>query len=275
MWQSEVMPPKTTPSEQAAINQFGAELRRLRELADMSQNRLGRLTQTSKQQVGSIERGERRPNKKFAEDADRALNGHGRLRDLWPGAKRAQPWWFQQYVDIEGKAQIIQEFQPQTVPGLLQTRDYAQAVLGASHPPLPARERERLLEARIKRQEILDRENPPLLHFIIEEGALHRSVGDSAIMKTQRKHLLKQAKRDHIQVQVIPYGRGAHGALDGAFIVLKMTLVESLVYAEVPGAGHILTDLSVVANCTEGFGALRSLALSPAESIEFIASLEE
>ncbi|MET9796275.1 helix-turn-helix domain-containing protein [Nocardiopsis alba] len=269
------MPPKTTPAEQAAINQFGAEVRRLREFADVSQRELGELTKTSKQQVGSIERGERRPSKFFAQEADRALNGHGRLLDLWPGAKRAQPWWFQKYVDIEGKAQVIQEFQPQAVPGLLQTPDYAAHVLGAAFPPFAPEDRERLLKSRLGRQKILDRDNPPLVHFVIEEGALRRSVGDVETMGKQLDFLIKQVHKDHIQVQVMPYNRGAHSALNGAFITLRMSLLESLVYAEVPGGGHIIADLDVVARCQERFGALRSLALSPAESIEFIASLKE
>ncbi|MFB8766439.1 helix-turn-helix transcriptional regulator [Nocardiopsis alba] len=269
------MPPKTTPAEQAAINQFGAEVRRLREFADVSQRELGELTKTSKQQVGSIERGERRPSKFFAQEADRALNGHGRLLDLWPGAKRAQPWWFQKYVDIEAKAQVIQEFQPQAVPGLLQTQDYAADVLGASFPPVSLEEQERLLTSRMERQEILGRDNPPLVHFVIEEGALRRSVGNRTVMNGQLEHLIERAQQRHIQIQVMPFNRGSHGALNGAFITLRMTLLECLVYAEVPENGHIIADLDVVALCLERFGALRGLALSPAESIEFIASLKE
>ncbi len=269
------MPPKTSPAEQAAINQFGAEVRRLRELVDLSQRELGDLTSTSKQQVGSIERGERRPSKIFAEDADRALNGHGRLQELWPGAKRAQPWWFQKYVDIEGKAQVIQEFQPQAVPGLLQTHDYAAEVLGASFPPLTSEEQDRLLNSRLARQKILARLDPPLVHFVIEEGALRRSVGNSEVMLEQYEYMIEQAQKRHIQLQVMPFDRGAHGALNGAFITLRMTLLECLVYAELPEDGQIIADLDVVARCLERFGALRGLALSPAESIDFIASLKE
>lgn len=257
------------------MNQFGAELRRLRELADVSQRALGQLTNTSKQQVGSLERGERRPAKSFAEMADKALNGHGRLRDLWPGAKRAQPWWFQKYVDIEGKAQVIQEFQPQAIPGLLQTHDYAAALLKAAFPPMPREEQERLLQSRMERQRVLDQDTPPLVHFVIEEGALRRSVGKRGVMNGQLQHLMEQGERDHILIQVMPYNRGAHGAMNGAFITLRMSLVESLVYAEVPEDGYVIADLSVVARCQERFGALRSLALSPAESIEFMKAMKE
>ncbi|WP_433696785.1 helix-turn-helix domain-containing protein [Nocardiopsis sp. CA-288880] len=257
------------------MNQFGAELRHLRELSDLSQRELGERTKTSKQQVGSIERGERRASKYFAEQADKVLNSHGRLQDLWPGARRTQPWWFQQYVDIEEKAQIIHEFQPQAVPGLLQTEGYADAVLGASFPPLPPQEREPRLLARMERQKIIDRDEPPLLLFIVEEGALLRSVGKPGLMRAQWSHILKQVEKDHVQVQVMPYGRGAHGALNGAFIILKMTFLESVVYAEVPGGGHVIADHGIVARCQERFGSLRSMALSPAESTEYIASLKE
>ncbi|MEU4282151.1 helix-turn-helix domain-containing protein [Nocardiopsis dassonvillei] len=267
------MPPKITASQQAAMNQFGATLRQMRELADLSQKKLGVLTRTSKQQVGAIERGERRPSKEFAKLADAALEGHGSLLGLWPGARRAQPWWLQEFVVIEEKAQVIQEFQPQAVPGLLQTEDYARQVVSAAFPPLGAEESEQLLQSRMERQAILDRPKPPLAMFVIEEGALRRTVGSPSLMQAQREVLLRRARQSHIEVQVAPYHRGAHGAMDGAFMVMRMSFAEYLVYAEVPGKGQIITDAEVVADCQQRFGALRSLALSPAESIDFIASL--
>lgn len=275
LWFSVSMPPKTTPTEQAAIDQFGAELRRLRNLADMSQLALGLATGTSKQQVGAVERGIRRPSKKFAHLADEALKCNGQLLNLWPGAKRAHPWWLEKFVELERKAQVIHEFQPQTVPGLLQTKDYARAVVGAAFPPLGQAEREELLQTRLERQSILGRDHPPLALFVIDEGALRRSVGGDDVMRAQYEALVHKAQEPHVQIQVLPFGRGAHGALDGAFMVLRMTPVESLVYAEIPGTGQVITDVSVVADCQQRFGALRSLALSPDESIEVITSLGE
>lgn len=269
------MPPKRTPAEQAAIRRFGDELARLREMADLSQADLAKLLNVSKQQVGAVERGERRPTKQLAHDADTALDAHGRLQDLWPGAKRSRPWWFEEYVHVEDQSQVISEFQPQTVPGLLQTRDYASCVLGATQPPRPAQEQQAQLAERLERQRIITRENPapPLLHFVVEEGALRRAVGSAEVMRAQYEHLLTQAALPHVQLHIMPYDRGAHGALNGAFIVLRVSLTESLVYAEVPDGGQIITDLQVVSDCIERFGVVRGMALSPQESMDFIESL--
>ncbi|GAB2485926.1 helix-turn-helix transcriptional regulator [Nocardiopsis aegyptia] len=275
VWLHVSMPPKTTPSEQAAINQFGSELRRLRTLADMSQLDIGRLTGTSKQQVGAVERGIRRPSKKFAELADRALKCNGGLLNLWPGAKQTQPWWLEKFVEIERKTQVIQDFQPQVAPGLLQIESYARAVMWASFPPQGQQELEERLKRRMDRQKILDRENPPLALFVVEEGALRRSVGGADVMKDQYKALIARARMPHLRLQVLPFDRGAHSAMDWAFMIMRMTPVESLVYAEAPGGGHVITDVSVVADCQQRFSALQSMALSPNESIDFIASLGE
>ena len=267
------MPPRMTPAERAATTLFGQELRRLRELADMSQSTLGKLSGTSKQQVGAVERGIRRPSKLFAKLADEALDAHGRLQNLWPGAKKAQPRWLEEFVELEAKAQVIYEFQPQAIPGLLQTEDYARAVVGASFPPLPTLAVQRELEARLGRQEILDRDPAPLTLFVIDEGALRRQVGGAEVMNRQFQALLRRASNPAVQIQVLPFGRGAHSAMNGPLVILDMDHAESLVYAETPGSGQVITDQVTVGNCQQQYGHLRSLALSPDESLHFIASL--
>jgi transcriptional regulator with XRE-family HTH domain len=267
------MASRTTPAEHAAISQFGTELRRLRELSDMSQKDLGDQTGTSKQQVGAVERGIRKPSKKFAELADRALDAHGGLLNMWPGAKRAQPWWLDKFVELEAKAQVISDFQPQAISGLLQTENYARALINAAFPPLQAEDAEERLAGRLERQQVLLRNDPPLALFIVDEAVLRRPVGGEGVMKEQREALLDKAQLPHVQLQVLPFSRGAHGAMNGSLILLNMTHSESLVYAEAPGTGQVITDAQLVATCQLRFGSLRSLALSPSESLDFIASM--
>nr|WP_273474184.1 helix-turn-helix transcriptional regulator [Nocardiopsis sinuspersici] len=267
------MPSRTTPAESVAVVQFGQELRRLRELTDMSQKQLGDQVGTSKQQVGAVERGIRKPSKRFAELADRALEAHGGLLNMWPGAKRAQPWWLEQFVELEAKARVINEFQPQAVPGLLQTENYARVIVGSSFPPLAEPEVEQRLQGRLQRQQVLLRAGPPLALFVIDEGALRRPVGGRKVMREQCLALIEKAQLPHVQLQVLPFDRGAHGAMNGPLVLLNMTHTESLVYAEAPGSGQVITDAQVVADCHQRFGALRGLALSPVESLDFIASL--
>ncbi|MEU3233622.1 helix-turn-helix transcriptional regulator [Nocardiopsis alba] len=267
------MPPKTSPAELAAAKQFGHELRRMRTLSDMSQLELGRATGTSKQQVGAIERGNRRPSKRFTQLADEALKAHGRLQNLWPGAKRAQPWWLEEFVELEAKAQVIYEFQPQAIPGLLQSEDYARAVIGASFPPLMEEEAQSVFEDRMARQQLFNRVPTPLTLFIIDEGALRRRIGGAELMRKQLASIVDRAQQPRVQVQVLPFERGAHSAMNGPLVLLDMSHAESLVYAETPGAGQVITDAHVVGNCQQQFGHLRSLALSPDQSLEFITSL--
>lgn len=100
----------------------------------MSQKDLGLATGTSKQQVGAIERGDRRHSKQFAELADKAPEAHNALLNLWPGAKQAQPWWLEKFVELEAKAQVINEFQSQAVPGLLQTEGLRESRDGGGLP---------------------------------------------------------------------------------------------------------------------------------------------
>lgn len=245
----------------------------MRSLSDMSQLELGRATGTSKQQVGAVERGNRRPSKKFSQLADEALEAHGRLQNLWPGAKRSQPWWLEEFVELEAKAQVVYEFQPQAVPGLLQTGDYARAVIGASFPPPVGGVAQRLYEARMARQGLFDRDPPPLALFIIDEGALRRPIGNKAVMKGQLKALIERAQDPRVEIQVLPFERGAHTAMNGPLVLLGMTHVESLVYAEAPGTGQVITDAQVVADCHQKFGHLRSVALSPYESLTFVENL--
>ncbi|WP_433697012.1 helix-turn-helix domain-containing protein [Nocardiopsis sp. CA-288880] len=266
---------KTSPAERAAIKQFGNELKRLRCLSDMSQKELGDRIGVSKQQVGAIERGVRRPSKQFAELADTVLERKGRLQNLWPGARQTQPWWLQEFVDLEAKAQVRYEFQPQAVPGLLQTKDYASALVEAAFPPLLQDEKDQVVTARFERQEILKRETPtpPLSLFVVDEAVLHRPVGGVEVMKAQMRALLDAARNPRVQIQVLPIARGAHSAMNGPLVILNMAHAESLVYVEIPGSGQVISDPDVVANCVEQFGDLRSVSLSPAESLSFIASL--
>ncbi|MGW8528832.1 MULTISPECIES: helix-turn-helix domain-containing protein [Nocardiopsidaceae] len=264
---------KRSSAEHAAIKQFGNELKRLRELSDMSQKELGDRIGVSKQQVGAVERGVRKPSKQFAELTDVALECHGSLRNLWPGARQTQPWWLQEFVELEAKAQVIYEFHPQAVPGLLQTKGYACALVDAAFPPLLQHEKDQVITARFERQKILNQNAPPLTLFVIDEAALRRPVGGEQVMEEQLRALLAVACKPRVQIQVLPFARGAHSAMNGPLVILNMAHAESLVYAETPGSGQVITDPGVVANCVEQFGDLRGVSLSPVESLRFIASL--
>ncbi|WP_306371468.1 helix-turn-helix transcriptional regulator [Nocardiopsis sp. CC223A] len=262
--------------DEVAQEEFARELIRLRTEADLSQRELGRLTDTSGQQVGAIERLQRRPSKDFTVAADKALGANGRLRNLWPQGRAAPSRWLQKYVDIEAKALVIQQFQAQVVPALVQSEPYARATLEAAYPPSPPEKLHDLLQSRLQRQKLLDRSTPPLVQYVIDEATLHRTIGGPDVMREQFQRIVDVVtSKPFVTVQVLPYGRGAHCALEGSFTLLGMAPSEYLVYSEGAGRGTLYTEPDLVAANTLRFGALRSLALTPAESVQMIQSLAE
>ncbi|WP_444962770.1 helix-turn-helix domain-containing protein [Nocardiopsis sp. M1B1] len=255
--------------------QFGNELRRLRGAADLSQRELAKATLVSYQMLGAMERAERAPRKSFAEKADEVLGARGALMRLWPGGQEGYPQGFKEYVELEQEARAIHDFQTQAVPGFFQTRDYARAVLSAGWPPTDGEEVERLLDTRVARQQMLEREQPPLMWSVLDESVLRRPVGTRDVMIAQLGHLLELAARPRIRLQVLPFAKGAHSAMDGSFAVLDMSGGEHLAYAEIPGSGRVTADTDEVEQYTLRFGVLRSMSLSPDESVDFISRYKE
>lgn len=259
----------------AALVQFGSELQRLRQAADLSQRELAKATLISHQMLGAVERAERAPRKSFAEKADEVLGARGALLRLWPSAQEGYPRGFKEYAELEREARAIHDFQTQVVPGFFQTRDYARAVLSAGWPPSEDEEVERLLSTRVARQQMLEREQPPLVWSVLDESVLRRPIGPRDVMIAQLECLIELAARPRIRLQVLPFAKGVHTALDGAFTVLDMGYGEHLAYAEIPGSGRVTGDPDEVEQYTLRFGVLRSLSLSPDESVDFISRYKE
>lgn len=275
MWSTVAMSSGKKTISKSELVRFGSELQRLRQTADLSQRELAKATLISHQMLGAVERAERTPRKSFAAKADEVLGARGGLLRLWPGNQDGYPRGFKEYVELEQEAISIQDFQAQVVPGLLQTREYASAVLRAGWPPSENEELERLLEMRIARQRILHRERPPLMWVVVDEGVLRRPVGSREVMDAQLEWILQLAERPSIRLQILPFAKGVHAAMDGSFKVLDMGKGEQLAYTETPGSGRVSIDFDEVEKCTLRFGALRSLSLSPDESVDFVSRYKE
>jgi transcriptional regulator with XRE-family HTH domain len=161
----------------AAHRLYAAELRRWRQERGVTQERLAALTHYSAALVGMVEKLQRNPTREFTSRCDDVLATGGALARLLPLlAAESYPSWFRPFVEMEAEATAIQEFEVQVIAGLLQTEDYARAVLN-SWPPKSAEEIERRLAARLDRQRILDRTDPPLLSFVLDESVLRRPMG--------------------------------------------------------------------------------------------------
>ncbi len=141
------------------------------------------------------------------------------------------PPWFETYLGLEHASKAIRSFEGQLVPGLLQTDDYARAVVALGHENS---ETARRVELRRKRQEILERRGAPTLWAVIDEAVLHRPIGGTEVLRAQIEHLLGMASRPNVTIQVLPYAAGGHAAAGSSFTMLRFAEPElpDIVYIE-------------------------------------------
>jgi transcriptional regulator with XRE-family HTH domain len=254
---------------------FGAELRRCRLAADLSQEQLGQQVSYSAALVGLIENAKRVPSRDFAERCDDALATGGALARLWPLVSRETlPGWFRPWIEIEREATSLRSFEPLIIPGLLQTPEYARTLLSAQ-PAVTEDGLEQLAATRMDRQLILSREDPPQLWCLLDEGALHRRVGGAKAMHDQLLHLAEIAQRPKVTVQVVPFEVGAHAGLLGAFVIASFDGAGDIVYLETAASGQVTETPSVVAEITLTYDTLRSEALPRTASRELIMKVAE
>ncbi len=223
-----------------------------------------------------IESGHRSPSRDFAARCDEAFAAPGtfarlerRLRDV-PFSSGFRP--FQPY---ENQATALRLFEHSLIPGLLQTEAYARAVL-ETHPNTPADVVEERVAARMARQVILDRDEPPppLLWVLLDEHVLTREIGGIKVMHDQLAHLAAKARRPNVTAQVIA-GVGAHPGLLGAFAIAELTGLPAIVYLETAHDGQTLEDPDVGARMSVRFDALRTEALTGRASLSLIERVTE
>lgn len=254
------------------LDYYGYELRRLREDAGLKQAQLGAIIFCTGSLIGMVENGRRVPTRDFSERVDAALGTGGVFSRLVGLVLRSQlPTWFQAFAELEARATNISSFQPQLVYGLLQTEEYARAVLHAGWG-------ERLDEAvaaRMERQRILCRERPPLVWVVLDEAVLHRPFGSREIMRGQLGRLLEFKDRREVRIQILPFSAGQHPATVGAFTVLRFEGDPDIVYAESYGSAHVQANPETARDCAHRYDHLQAAALSVEDSAALIARVRE
>jgi transcriptional regulator with XRE-family HTH domain len=257
---------------------FGAELRRARIAAELSQELLGKQVGYSGAQVGKVETGERAPSQDFAQNCDQVLPEAGGLfMRLYALARRwdgGYPSWFAEWIEAERRATSLCWWEALVVPGLLQTADYARAILAAG-PDTTEDELEDLVSARMERQAIFDRPKPPRFWVVLDEAVLHRLIGSRKIMYDQLLHLADTSCHPSITVQVVPAGVGAHAGLLGGFAIASADGAAGTVYMESPDQGQTTEKPSVVGKLSLTFGTLRADALPRGASRDLIGKIAE
>lgn len=250
---------------------FGAELRLRREALGMSQTELARLVHCAPSLLSKIESAKRVPKEEMADLCDRALGTDGFFGRLWPVMIRnAYPAWFRPFVDLDQQAVAIRSFEMQFVPGLLQTEEYARAILAGGRPD--SIKLEELVVARIHRQRVLEGGDAPRLWVVLDETAIRRRIGGPEVMRAQLARLLEAAEIPRIVVQVVPFNVRNHPVLTGAFAMMSFDEGPDVVHLDSFYEGQLRAEPGVVAATHHAYDLLRAIALSPEASADVIAS---
>jgi transcriptional regulator with XRE-family HTH domain len=214
---------------------LGAQLRRLREARGITRDAAGYEIRSSESKISRMELG--RVGFKERDVAD-LLTLYGvtddKERDAlltlareantpgwWHRYSDILPPWFQSYLGLEAAASLIRTYEVQFVPGLLQTRDYARAVILLGHGSASNREIDRRVDLRLARQELLARSDAPQLWAVVDEAALRRPIGGLDVMRDQINALIEATKAPTVRLQVIPFNAGGHAAAGGSFSILR------------------------------------------------------
>ncbi|MEU7767266.1 helix-turn-helix transcriptional regulator [Nocardia sp. NPDC049190] len=189
----------------------------------------------------------------------------------WQHYSDLLPAWFETYIGLEQAATTIRTYEAQFIPGLLQTADYARAVIQLGNTD----ETERRVAIRIRRQQILSRVAAPTLWAVIDENALRRPVGGMLVLREQIEHLVQVAERANVRIQVLPYSAGGHSAAGGPFSILRFPETELLdiVYTEQLTSSLYLDKRRDVELYMSVMNRLSVESLSPARSVEFLREL--
>jgi transcriptional regulator with XRE-family HTH domain len=276
----------TTPTPTSVRRQLGIELRRLR-----GRRRGAEVSTALGWSESKLSRIETARTGISIEDLDLLLAGYGvaederaRLRDL-ARRTRQRAWWhpyraavpdpYGDYVALEAEAVSMDEWESQVVPGLLQSDEYAREVIGAGTDlsgPDVVQQRVRL---RMARQSVLTRDPSPRLSIVLDEAVVRREVGGRAVLRRQVQRLFDASHRDDVQLQVLPFGAGVHGALAGSFTIFGFGAGgrPPVVHSEGITGGLFRSKSSEVQVYATAFADLRRRALDVDRSRAFLAQI--
>jgi transcriptional regulator with XRE-family HTH domain len=275
----------TTPTMRQ--RELGKRLRDLRAQHNLTVEDVGEKLLCSATKISRLETGARRPSLRDVRDL---CNLYGvdtqtsaEFMSLARGA-REQTWWTQYedlnldpYLDLEQDAIAITSYTTYFFPALLQTEEYTRAVIRAVAPKMKPDIYQNRVEARMRRQRVLEKDNPPRYRVLLDEAVLHRHIGGAAIMGVQLDKVLESVSQDRATVQVIPFNPGAPVAQDSNFILFELgegshPSVVAFVEGLTGNQYHERKD--DIARYREAIESLRDAALSPRDSVEYMTRLK-
>ncbi|NUO57328.1 MAG: helix-turn-helix domain-containing protein [Hamadaea sp.] len=214
---------------------LGAHLRRLREAQGISREDAGWQIRASESKISRMELGRVGFKERdvadllthygLADGSERerllALAREANAPGWWHRYSDILPSWFQPYIGLESAASLIRNYEVQFIPGLLQTADYARAVVSLGHARTGAEGIERRVDLRMTRQQVLAKPDAPQFWAVVDEGALRRPVGGRKVMIAQLEALIAATERPNVRIQVVPFVIGGHAAHGGAFSIMR------------------------------------------------------
>jgi transcriptional regulator with XRE-family HTH domain len=270
---------------------LGSQLRKLREAKNVTREEAGHLIRGSESKISRMELG--RVGFKERDVADLLTlygvvdqQARSAVLDLvatanepgwWHRFNDVLPTWFQAYVGLEEAATRIRTYEVQFVPGLLQTKEYARAVVTAGTAGIGAEEIARRVDLRLERQRIFERPDGPVFWAVIDEAALRRPIGGAEVMKAQLEHLIDLMRQPSITIQIMPFSFGGHSAEGGAFSVLRFPDPDlpDVVYVEQLASALYLDKREDVDRYTEVMERLCAVSTTPDETIELLRKIAD
>ncbi|GAB2962768.1 helix-turn-helix transcriptional regulator [Streptomyces pseudoechinosporeus] len=265
-------------SQQAQQNwrYCGGQVKLWREEAGVSRQELAGEAGYDYEYVKSMECGRRRPTLRLLQVADQLCRARGKLVAAHEFLKPEPfPQRTQQYVLVEAEAITVQWYEPMLIPGLLQTPEYARALISSNCPPLDEETVDERVAARLKRQEKLTSKPPTYFSFVIHEAALRSVVSNRDAMRRQCDHLLDAGKQRHLSVQVLPFATAPTAALSGPMVLVETADHERYAFVDGQSTGALYSDGDKLSTLTQRYGMIRMQALSVEESARFIRKVAE
>jgi transcriptional regulator with XRE-family HTH domain len=250
------------------------EIRLAREAKGMSRAALGKAVFVSESLVTAWEKSRYVPKPDVTGRLENVLGTRGVLSRLLEDlvSVTVPLEWFGRWVEIEEKATSLLSFQPMVFPGLLQTQDYARAVLRAANH---LADTEEMVSARLERQRILDKDEAPVLVVLLDQSVLQRNIGGAAVMHDQFLHLAEMAQRDNVVVQVVPLTATVCAGFLGGFVIANFDGGNDVAYVDNQLSGEVVEQAEDVTRLRRMFEVFRADALPQRETVELITRMAE
>ncbi|MEU9589967.1 helix-turn-helix transcriptional regulator [Streptomyces sp. NPDC048193] len=258
----------------AVIATVGRQLKLRREAVGMRAADFGVAVGYGEDLVYKVEGGKRIPRQEYLDRADEVLGAGGLIAATWEDVKKVRyPKRVRELGQLEARAVEIGLYECHIIPGLLQTRDHARAVIGAAQPPYSPDDVERMVAARLARQSVFERDPAPSMHFVLEEGVLRRPIGGTMVWRQQLERLSEVGRLHNVVLQVMPMNCDFHSGLDGRIELLKFPDGTAVGRSDGAFNGRPTPDPRHLRVLELRYGTIRAQALSPRESLALVEQL--